>query len=48
MNCDSANKGNCPCVNTNCDRYEKCCECVTHHKKLGNLPSCLRDNESKQ
>ncbi|MDR0790952.1 MAG: hypothetical protein LBE47_00250 [Methanomassiliicoccaceae archaeon] len=33
----------CPCVNTACPRYGKCCECVEFHRdEKGNLPFCLR------
>ena len=35
----------CPCTKTDCERRKICCECVAHHVKNGNLPSCLRPKE---
>ncbi len=32
----------CPCKNTGCPRFGKCCECVNAHKTSDYLPACLR------
>lgn len=36
----------CPCTKE-CPRHGRCCQCVAHHRSMGNLPKCLRDMESK-
>ena len=28
-----------------CPRHGKCCACVAHHRKIGKLPHCLREQE---
>ena len=39
----------CPCPNTNCERYAKCCECVAFHRdEKGNLPNCLRPKTGEE
>ena len=30
-----------------CPRHGSCCACVAHHRKMGNLPHCLREQEGK-
>lgn len=32
----------CPCPK-DCPRHGKCCACVAHHRRIGKLPSCLRN-----
>ncbi|MCL2786702.1 MAG: hypothetical protein FWD81_05750 [Methanomassiliicoccaceae archaeon] len=34
---------NCSCMNLECPRHGKCCECVAFHRDVKmNLPVCLR------
>lgn len=35
------NKQNCTCTYTSCGRRGICCECVSYHKKKGEIPGCL-------
>jgi len=32
----------CPCQNTECERYGKCCACVIFHNDKPQLPACQR------
>ena len=41
--CEHVGTVSCPCKNTECARFGKCCACVAAHSKNGNLPACLRD-----
>jgi len=42
LNCTlEANKEKCSCTYEPCPRKGKCCECLTHHWKRGELPGCL-------
>ncbi|MCP3925132.1 MAG: hypothetical protein GY714_21370 [Desulfobacterales bacterium] len=45
INCPNLeqNKLDCDCTKESCDKKGMCCDCVRHHKKIGNLPLCLRD-----
>ncbi|MFH1249141.1 MAG: hypothetical protein V1660_03245 [archaeon] len=36
------NKNNCPCIETDCERYGVCCLCVRYHKSKKSLPACLK------
>ncbi|KYH33441.1 MULTISPECIES: DUF6485 family protein [Neomoorella] len=36
-----ANKERCTCTYEPCSRKGKCCECITYHRKYGELPGCL-------
>jgi hypothetical protein len=38
MICDS--KADCTCT-YDCPRHGKCCECVSYHKKHGEVPGCF-------
>jgi hypothetical protein len=31
----------CSCTYEPCERKGKCCDCILHHKNLGELPGCL-------
>jgi len=42
--CNAMDIAKCPCQNTTCERYGKCCACVAVHAGKGNLPACLREN----
>jgi len=35
------NKKYCNCTYTSCSRRYKCCECLHHHRKSGELPACF-------
>ncbi len=35
----SANKANCNCTYP-CSRKGVCCECITYHRRMGELPAC--------
>ncbi len=40
MNCDiEKNVKNCNCT-YHCDRKGKCCDCISYHRGLGELPAC--------
>ena len=39
MTCDNIN--DCSCTSVNCPRHGKCCECVVHHRKKGEVPGCF-------
>ena len=35
------NMKDCNCTYEPCSRKGKCCECLTYHRKMGQLPACL-------
>ena len=35
------NKQNCNCTYEPCGRKGLCCECITYHKKMNELPACF-------
>ena len=35
------NKANCNCTYEPCERKGVCCECLSYHRQLGELPACL-------
>lgn len=35
------NRGKCNCTYEPCSRKGICCECLTYHRRLGELPACL-------
>jgi len=37
----NANKSICNCTYEPCSRKGKCCECITYHLKLKELPACV-------
>ncbi|MBW3011284.1 hypothetical protein KY326_03630 [Candidatus Woesearchaeota archaeon] len=42
MECTIAkNKNICTCSYPGCPRKGRCCECISYHKKNGELPGCL-------
>jgi hypothetical protein len=42
MECNiEKNKINCICTYKPCSRKGKCCECITYHKNMGELPGCV-------
>jgi len=36
-----ANKEKCTCTYEPCHRKGKCCDCISYHHSLGELPGCL-------
>jgi hypothetical protein len=39
MECENTRE--CTCTYTSCTRRGKCCECVSYHRKNGELPGCF-------
>jgi len=35
------NRVQCTCTYEPCSRKGICCECITYHRRLGELPGCL-------
>jgi len=42
------NKKNCTCTYEPCPRKGMCCECITYHKKSGELPGCFFTPEQER
>ena len=34
------NLENCPCTYSSCLKRGKCCECISYHRSLNELPAC--------
>ena len=48
MDCSlKKNMGACTCTYEPCPRKGKCCECVTYHRRSGELPGCLCTPEAE-
>lgn len=42
MECDlQKNKNNCNCTYEPCSRKGKCCECLSYHWKIRQMPACF-------
>ncbi len=42
MECNiEANKAGCNCTYEPCSRKGKCCECISYHLKMDELPACV-------
>jgi hypothetical protein len=42
MECNiEANKAKCNCTYEPCPRKGKCCECISYHLKMDELPACV-------
>jgi hypothetical protein len=42
MDCNvKKNLENCTCSYNSCSRRGKCCDCVTYHRKNGEIPGCF-------
>jgi len=39
------NKATCTCTYEPCSRKGKCCECISYHLKLDELPACVFPSE---
>ncbi|HJX69540.1 MAG TPA: DUF6485 family protein [Dehalococcoidia bacterium] len=49
MECQiEANKAKCTCTYEPCEKKGKCCECISHHLALGELPGCLFPPETER
>ena len=35
------NKAGCTCTYSSCSRKGACCECLSYHRRSGELPGCL-------
>ena len=47
--CDlDQNKDNCTCTYDPCPRKGKCCECISYHNKMDELPGCLFPTEAEK
>ena len=48
-NCNiERNKARCTCTYEPCPRKGLCCECVTYHRKSGELPGCFFSPEDEK
>ena len=48
MDCNlKMNTARCTCTYEPCPRKGKCCECVTYHRKSGELPGCFFTPEAE-
>jgi hypothetical protein len=42
MECSiDSNLNNCPCTYEPCSKKGRCCECITYHWRMQELPGCL-------
>ncbi len=41
------NRANCNCT-YDCERKGICCECVSHHRRAGQLPACYFTREAER
>ncbi|MFA5015727.1 MAG: DUF6485 family protein [Actinomycetota bacterium] len=49
MECDKErNLKNCNCTYEPCPRKGICCDCITYHKKFGELPACFFDDNAEK
>lgn len=42
------NLADCSCIYPGCPRKGKCCECIKHHKRKGELPACYFSKEKEK
>ena len=49
MDCDSKTKNMdaCTCTYEPCSRKGRCCECVTYHRRMGELPGCFFSKQAE-
>lgn len=50
LDCGNYNKNlnNCNCSYPGCPRKGKCCECISYHRKMNQLPACyFSDSDEK-
>jgi len=49
MECNKErNLKNCNCTYEPCPRKGICCDCITYHKKLDELPTCFFDDSAEK
>lgn len=48
MDMANCNEANCTCINKDCERHGKCCECINFHVNMGNKVSCMKDEVQKK
>ena len=39
--CDFNDSIDCPCHNTGCEYFAKCCSCIGRHAPKGQFPACF-------
>ena len=46
-NCPNKEKNlkNCNCTYSGCDKTGICCECISYHRNMGQLPACYFTDE---
>ena len=42
---ENANRKHCNCTYSSCSRMGVCCECVSYHRRMGELPACYFPND---
>jgi len=42
------NMKDCTCTYPGCDKKGICCECITYHRNMGELPGCLFSAEGEK
>jgi len=42
------NLKDCNCTYPGCSRKGICCECIKHHKELGEIPACLFPEDAEK
>jgi len=48
VECNQENlKETCACTYSSCSRQGKCCECITYHLRMNELPGCVFAKISK-
>jgi hypothetical protein len=47
MSCENNKSMQCPCT-YNCNKREKCCECVAYHSRKGEFPACFFSKEAEK
>ena len=42
------NMRSCNCTYSACVRHGLCCECITYHRRSGELPACYFDEQAEK
>ena len=50
MDCNNfkKNDADCNCTYPGCSRHGYCCECISYHRNLGELPACYFTAEQEK
>lgn len=49
MECKNANSNpSCTCTYTSCSRHGICCECITYHRKTGQMVGCYFPKDAER